>query len=110
MRHLLIAASATALLLASGAAFAQSGQGGAIGKDPTAGAPVAPPADRAGSGQGGYLGSKPGDAAGTMNNSGGAGAAGNTGSGQGGYLGTNPGGSTTTDPATDPNRPRRPVR
>jgi hypothetical protein len=52
------------VLLASGAAFAQSGQGGYLGKNPTTvettSQAVKPPAV-AGSGQGGYLGEKAGE-------------------------------------------------
>ncbi len=99
MRHLLIAASTVGLMLASGAALAQSGQGGYTGKDPNATPPSSStrqPAAR-GSGQGGYLGTNPGDA----NTNSSSGSAGNTmGSGQGGYLGSNPAGTpggTTTD-------------
>jgi hypothetical protein len=89
MRHMLVAASAASLLLASGAALAQSGQGGYLGKDPGANAPTSAPREppARGSGQGGYLGKDPGDAAAGS----GSGAAGpTTGSGQGGYLGRNP--------------------
>lgn len=71
MRHVLVAASALSLLLSGGVAFAQSGQGGYLGKNPAAdaptGAPNQPPAT--GSGQGGYLGSNPG-----TSNSGGSGS------------------------------------
>ena len=88
MRHLLVAASTLGLVLASGAAFAQSGQGGYLGKDPATQTPsTSQPPPAVGSGQGGYLGKDPGGAA--TSSSGGAGAT--TGSGQGGYLGQTPG-------------------
>ena len=62
MRHVLVAASALSLLLSGGIAFAQSGQGGYLGKDPAAQAPTGAPnqPQTQGSGQGGYLGSNPG--------------------------------------------------
>jgi hypothetical protein len=94
MRHLFVAASAIGLLLASGAALAQSGQGGYLGKDPGANAPsiTTPQPPAQGSGQGGYLGKDPGGDATTSSGSGASG------SGQGGYLGRDPG-TTCTDPA-----------
>ncbi|HUA52424.1 MAG TPA: hypothetical protein VMB81_09685 [Candidatus Sulfotelmatobacter sp.] len=75
MRHWLVL-SAAAVLLASGAAYAQSGQGGYLGKNPGATAPTgqASPPPAQGSGQGGYLGTDPGSAA--TSNSGSSGASG----------------------------------
>lgn len=85
-----IAAGAVAgavLLGATGAAFAQSHQGGYLGLNPGAGLTAAGPVAPAhGSGQGGYLGIDPGaglTAAGP--------AMPEHGSGEGGYLGMNPG-------------------
>jgi hypothetical protein len=85
-----IAAGAVAgavLLGATGAAFAQSHQGGYLGLNPGAGLTAAGPVvPTHGSGQGGYLGINPGaglTAAGP--------AVPEHGSGQGGYLGMNPG-------------------
>jgi len=73
MRHWLVL-SAAAVLLASGAAYAQSGQGGYLGKNPGANAPTGPasPPAAQGSGQGGYLGANPGS--GATSNSGSSGA------------------------------------
>ena len=91
MRHFL-ALSAVAVLLAGGAAYAQSNQGGYIGKKPGANAPTGqatPP--RQGMGQGGYLGKDPGANASTDQANPPA-----QGSGQGGYLGTNSGGATSS--------------
>jgi hypothetical protein len=89
MRHLLVAATA-GLLFVSGGAFAQSGQGGALGKNPapepsTSGTMSQPPAHS--SGQGGYLGTRPDGTSGSsgINPS-------TQGSGQGGALGANPSG------------------
>ena len=90
MRHLFIAAAAGALLV-SGAAFAQSGQGGYSGRNPTTapstGTTTTQPPMNSGSGQGGYLGSNPG-----ASTSGSSGAMTNQGSGQGGAIGANPSG------------------
>lgn len=91
MRHLLVAATA-GLLFVSGAAFAQSGQGGALGKNPAPepsttrpGTMTTPPAHT--SGQGGAIGQNPGATSGStgINPS-------TQGSGQGGALGANPSG------------------
>jgi hypothetical protein len=86
-RHLLAVATA-GLMLAGGAAFAQSGQGGYTGRNPSP-APstgTQSPMMNPGSGQGGYTGQNPGS--GTTS----SGSSGTTqGSGQGGYLGQNPG-------------------
>jgi hypothetical protein len=62
MRHVLVAASALSLMLGTGVAFAQSGQGGYLGSNPGANAPTGAPNQppQQGSGQGGYLGSNPG--------------------------------------------------
>src|SRR5882757_2023525 len=61
MRNIVLT-TATILLLATGMAHAQSGQGGYLGKNPGADLPAAstdvPPIH--GSGQGGYLGENPG--------------------------------------------------
>ncbi len=88
MRHLLIAAAAGALLV-SGAAFAQSGQGGYTGQKPTTAPSTGTPTQpmQRGSGQGGYLGEQPG-----ASTSGSSGATQSPGSGQGGAIGTNPSG------------------
>src|SRR5579871_350202 len=94
MRHILTL-TAMAALLAGGAAYAQSNQGGYVGKSPGASAPtgqVTPPAQ--GTGQGGYLGQDPGASAST----GPANPSPAQGSGQGGYLGTSPGGATGKAP------------
>ena len=88
MRHLLIAAAAGALLV-SGAAFAQSGQGGYTGQRPapapSTGSTMQQPMQ--GSGQGGYTGVNPG-----ASTSGSSGAVQGQGSGQGGAIGANPSG------------------
>ena len=88
MRHLLIAAAGA--LLVSGAAFAQSGQGGYTGQKPTTapstGTTMQQPMN-SGSGQGGYLGTNPG-----ASTSGSSGALQSPGSGQGGAIGANPSG------------------
>jgi len=84
---MLIAATA-GLLFVSGAAFAQSGQGGYTGKNPGTQSPsgsVQQPMQ--GSGQGGYLGTNPG-----ASTSGSSGVTQSPGSGQGGAIGTNPSG------------------
>jgi hypothetical protein len=86
MRHLLIAAAAGALLV-SGAAFAQSGQGGYTGRNPSTQSPsgsVQQPMP--GSGQGGYLGENPAATGGS------SGIPPGQGSGQGGAIGVNPSG------------------
>ncbi len=75
MRHLLVTASALTLLLAGGAAFAQSGQGGSLGKNP-ADISTSPPTQGTG-GPGNSTYAYPG-----ISNSGGSGAA--IPSGQGG--------------------------
>ena len=101
MRHLLIAAAAGALLV-SGAAFAQSGQGGYTGQKPTtAPAPgtTQPPMQR-GSGQVGYLGEQPGAAT-----SGSSGAIQSPGSGQGGAIGANPSGPSGNPAYTGQQQP-----
>lgn len=109
MRHLLVAATA-GLLFASGAAFAQSGQGGYIGKNPAPEPSTSRPGmsqpPTQGSGQGGYLGKNP-----ETNTSGSSGVPAQ-GSGQGGYLGNNAGGNpayTGQQPPTagSPQQPRR---
>lgn len=84
------------VLLASGAAFAQSGQGGYLGKQPGATLEsasqhsVAPPSGH-GSGQGGYLGEKPAEHQASASQQTVAPPPSGSGSGQGGYLGLTPG-------------------
>jgi hypothetical protein len=93
MRHLLVV-TATALLLASGAAFAQSGR------------PVTPvnPVPQ-GPAQPNYLGERPADGA---TSSGASGVTG--GSGQGGYLGTHPGADPARSHQTVPSDTPPPVQ
>lgn len=93
MRYAFYAALALGLILLGGAAFAQSGQGGYLGKNPAANAPTGeptpPPPPEQGSGQGGYLGKDPAPEASVP-----IPPPPERGSGQGGYLGK--------DPASDP--------
>jgi hypothetical protein len=105
MRHLLVTAALSVVLM-SGAALAQSGQGGYLGKHPGTDAAGNPPTSQApstGSGQGGYLGKSPG---GDATSSGSAGTS-TMGSGQGGYLGKNPGSTDSTYGKTGGGRDHR---
>lgn len=62
MRNILLTTTAI-LLLGTGMAFAQSGQGGYLGLNPGGhlATSTQPPPPEFGSGQGGYLGKNPGD-------------------------------------------------
>jgi hypothetical protein len=87
MKRMTIAAT-VALLFGTGAAYAQSNQGGYLGENasknqPTAATPAQAPKT---SGQGGYLGEHP-----AANPAPAPAAAPQAGSGQGGYLGRAPG-------------------